>query len=382
MPRKAKNLHHFIKKQFIFFVLAAVIAGGIFLQKDLVRAESVNGNESSKSILLPTNPFYFFKEWQRGIKRFFTFNPVSKAELEAKFVEEKAAEVKKIEELRPDDSKATILALKKYQEAQDRLKTKLEALKETSQNPNIDKLINRVLEQTIKHETIFDEIYQKFQTQENVTSIIGDIKEKFSETVVALSEKDNPADFGARLEKALIESEGGELKSIHSVEIIDRIVKDAGDEVKQSLEGLKKKFSNQEKEIEDIKQSQPPAAKPLNSKKDNAESCEVLKNNLVELDNSLKSNEINEENYKLKYEEIWEKLAVCQNTTDKSDKENSSEDFINPDQIIEESKKFCTMEYDPVCGIDDKTYSNECVASVSNVAVKYKGECKVAAEKH
>ena len=46
--------------------------------------------------LLPTSPFYFLKEWRRGVQRIFTFNAVNKAELELKFANEKAAEAQEV----------------------------------------------------------------------------------------------------------------------------------------------------------------------------------------------------------------------------------------------------------------------------------------------
>ena len=41
---------------------------------------------------------------------------------------------------------------------------------------------------------------------------------------------------------------------------------------------------------------------------------------------------------------------------------------INPNAI-------CTMQYDPVCGCNGKTYSNPCVASNSGVRTFTKGPC-------
>jgi len=49
-----------------------------------------------------------------------------------------------------------------------------------------------------------------------------------------------------------------------------------------------------------------------------------------------------------------------------------------PTSIQPPAEGFCVTLYNPVCGTDNRTYSNECFAKLAKAGVQYKGECKTA----
>ncbi len=111
---------------------------------------------------LPTSPFYFFKEWGRGIRKFFTFDKLKKAELELRYTDEKILETAKVaqEKCVPElcDQKALERALNNYLESQKRLVERLKTLDE--KNPNVEKLVEKTFQRVVQHEALFDELKQ------------------------------------------------------------------------------------------------------------------------------------------------------------------------------------------------------------------------------
>ena len=65
-------------------------------------------------IFLPSNPFYFLKELRRDMRKILAFKEIRKLELEIETANEKAAELRKMEEITPDNHEALADAIENY----------------------------------------------------------------------------------------------------------------------------------------------------------------------------------------------------------------------------------------------------------------------------
>ena len=244
-----------------FMLVGSLASSAVFAATDssAINAKSNNESVSSSNLgienpgILPTNPFYFIKEWSRGIRRVFTFNPIAKVKLELQITNEKAAEAKKVEQVSPNNVEAMNKALGNYQESQSHLKDKLEALKETSQNPEIDKLLSQAVDQAVKHEAVFNEIVKKFENHQDIKNSVEETNKKIEETTVVAATKDDPTKFASKVESAITETK--------SEGIIDRFSEKASESVKQSLEKLKQDLKSVEISVPPVKISTTPTIK-------------------------------------------------------------------------------------------------------------------------
>lgn len=55
-------------------------------------------------------------------------------------------------------------------------------------------------------------------------------------------------------------------------------------------------------------------------------------------------------------------------------KDKDSENCINESKV---SDMVCIEIFDPVCGCNNKTYSNDCYANANGITYYTKGECKI-----
>jgi hypothetical protein len=347
-----------MKKAIVLFSFVVLMTAGVAFgqtatdtasalnAKAVQQAESVTTSDLGVSNpgLLPTNPFYFFKEFTRNVQRVFTFNPVAKAQLEVKIANEKVAEAKKIQETVPNDNNAIIKGVKNYQAAQERVNVSLEALKATaSTTPGFEILMNSVATDVVSHQKVLDEIGIKASDSTDVKNAVDSAKLKIDESA-ATAIKEDPADFAGKLQNALIDSKGSELKHLRSVEIITNIEARAPDAAKPALLRVQENLTNKLNEsiqqvtgasgtaavqqlIKEIPSSdsvqrattvkqlqQRIAIPPVKTAGGSAVSvCDVLKQSLEQLTSDLKSGVLAEEQYKLKYEAVKKELEQCIN---------------------------------------------------------------------
>ena len=221
--------------------LAAVEAA---LGEEVVTVQELGVSEPT---LLPSSPFYFFKNFGRGIQRVFTFNPVKKAELELRFADETIAEAKKLAETSPEREDALRRAIENYRATQERLKSRLGALGDAAQNPSVDRLLEKLADRTVKHEKLFEELQERFADSSALGAEIEKSKEGVEESVAAAARKD-AGKFFQKLEKALVEAKGSELKHVRSIEIIERIQAKADPALSEKLSGIREDFALRLKE--------------------------------------------------------------------------------------------------------------------------------------
>ena len=150
-------------------------------------------------VILPTNPFYFAKEFARGVRLFFTFGKVKKAEYQLEVADQKALEVKEVEKLNPENTTAISKALENYQSNVADLKVRIESIQATATDPNVSKLLDNLTDQAIRHAELFDNL----KTNDSIKASVQEAESTVDATVTAAARLDTPEAAQARIQKVI-----------------------------------------------------------------------------------------------------------------------------------------------------------------------------------
>lgn len=376
--------------------------------------------EVEEPALLPDSPFYFLKSLGRGFKMFFTFDAAKKAELELKFLDEKLAEMHKLFE-KTDDRPALELAFQNYLRSHERLRARLEALRD--KNKNVDFLLDKLAARVVDHQKLFDELEEKLG--EKIDKAVEELAKGAKEALELDREK-----FKEKLKEKIRKERGDDLENLEALEKLEEFDKELEEELESLEEELKGIFEGARENAEDAINDAQEKSIEVEQKLARLTDEEIKKNVGALLENAKKklseaeaafaeekygmalglarAAEATAESAKraLELEEILdenpEDLEKGLEDLDKIEKEIRDSDYEKKVRDLKECGpmpgapgnwvcedgqwvnkglgRVCIQLYDPVCGVDGKTYSNDCFARAAGVAVKHKGECVAPAE--
>ncbi len=138
----------------VFLVLLAAV----FLFAGVAQAQT---NDLPEPGMLPDSPFYFFKSWSEAIGTFFTFGDVAKAERFVNLSEKRLAEANAlVEKGKPEVAEKAVL---RYQDQLGKGLTK--AAEAKAKGHDVDEVLARVSEATLKHQEVLAGVYEKVPEQ-------------------------------------------------------------------------------------------------------------------------------------------------------------------------------------------------------------------------
>lgn len=226
-----------MKKASFFIVSFLIIV--LLIPLGVGFAQSTLDLGTNGSGLLPSNPFYFLKEFGRNFRKLLLPGQIRKADLELTVLNEKAAELLKLSEIAPDNMEALKKAASNYQAAAGELRLRFENIEEDSNNPNIDRLLDQLVDRSLRHQQLFDELIKNAGDKEFIPSIT-EAREKLAEVLAAAAKKlDNPVDFSNRF-STILNLKNDFLSELRAAGLLDN--------VEEKLSGEERKAVSQAKE--------------------------------------------------------------------------------------------------------------------------------------
>ena len=362
-----------------------------------------------KPTILPDNPLYIFKDWWRGIHSFFTFNPIAKARLEARYASEKLIEAKDLAE-KTKNPRILDRATHNYEKQMDRVKKIVDKIKGSAdKNPKVAQFLDKFIHQQILHEKILDKLEGEVPTStfQRIKAARERHLKRFAEVMQKLESKDK---IGKRLSDILQKMKGSKFKDIKALQILKSLEKrlpesartGIGKAEENILRRLKKKLENASTSTQErfkgyLQRIQMPPERKLEI----LQHIRQLLPNKVNFEKRLEGikgkilRHLQENQKKIGCPEVKVEPNFCPHgwVVPKRDSKGCVISFrciqLGERRLLHKMRQFkqlsptstikrmvCPALFEPVCGSDGKTYSNTCWLKVAGVKIAHKGPCQ------
>lgn len=295
--------------------------------------------------LLPTNPFYFLKEWKRSIVEAFTNDPVRRVDLEIDYLNERAAELKKLLAIKSRGGSIED-AVSSYEQNISELENRLADLKPLKGTSDVGLLLGKLTDASLKQAELFESLKSNYALDSSARSSIDKAEDDICGVIALTSQYfDDAGVFSSRLDDVLTSQISGSdlvviVRELRFVSVLNRIQTGLSGDPYLEVGQIKDRLTA------DIESR---LAKLSDDDRVLISDPEFLR-------------QIPDEG-RVMFQGAQSSPANTPATTI---------NYING--------LTCSSEYNPVCGENGRTYPNACYAGKDNVKIAYSGIC--AADKN
>lgn len=192
----------------------------------------VYGQGSLKSLglqtvgLLPSNPFYFIKQWSRSIQRALTADAFAKIKFNWNVVNEQAGELKKLSGLKTTKASALARAADNYAESARQFTVQAETLREAGSTVSGDvfgEFLNVVLDRSLKHAELLEELAYQFRGEPEFAGRLPAALRAITDVIAIIPQKvERFESFRTRMYQ-VIKNQDYPFKELKAAAVLDRL---------------------------------------------------------------------------------------------------------------------------------------------------------------